>query len=158
MNRRRTPVALRAVAIVCLALICLATPQISYAEQTTITVESATGSHVFDIEIADDPQERASGLMHRREMARNAGMLFVYDPPQEAAFWMKNTPLTLDILYADAAGVIINIARRTTPFSTRSIPSGGVVRGVLEINGGVAEELGVTEGDRLIHPVFAPGG
>jgi len=128
------------------------------ADQSILVIDSATGSHTFTIEIADDREERARGLMHRRELARDAGMLFVYDRPQETAFWMKNTPLPLDILFADEHGVIISIARRTTPFSTRDIPSGGPVLGVLEINGGLSDELGVTEGDRLRHPVFTPGG
>lgn len=128
------------------------------ADQSTVVIESATGDHVFTVEIADDAQERARGLMHRRALGRDAGMLFVFDPPRETAFWMKDTPLPLDILFANEAGVIIAIARGTTPFSTREIASGGVVRGVLEINGGLSDELGVTEGDRLRHPVFAPGG
>lgn len=128
------------------------------ADQSVLVIDAAGGSYTFSVEIADDADARARGLMHRTELARDAGMLFVYDPPQETAFWMKNTPLPLDILFADEAGVIISIARRTTPFSIRSIPSGGVVRGVLEINGGLSDELGVTEGDRLRHPAFAPGG
>lgn len=156
MNFLLARLSLKAIAFACLTTFCLAAPQSARADQPTIAVEAASGTHIFNIEIADDPQERARGLMHRRTMARDAGMLFVYDPPQEAAFWMKDTPLTLDILFADAAGVIITIARRTTPFSTRNIPSGGVIRGVLEINGGLADELGVTEGDRLRHPAFAP--
>jgi len=125
---------------------------------STVVIDSATGAHAFTVEIADDPEERARGLMHRRMLARDAGMLFVFDPPRETAFWMKDTPLPLDILFADESGAIISIARQTTPFSLRDIPSGGVVRGVLEINGGLSDELGVAVGDHLRHPAFTPGG
>jgi len=156
----RRPLLRRGMAAVCaaMAVALSAFGARTEADQSILVIESATGPHTFTVEIADDPAERARGLMHRRELARDAGMLFVYDRPQETAFWMKNTPLPLDILFADEHGVIISIARRTTPFSTRDIPSGGPVLGVLEINGGLSDELGVTEGDRLRHPVFAPEG
>lgn len=143
---------------VLLAVFLFIVPSAATADPDTVRIESASGEHVFTIEIADDPQERARGLMYRQHLPRDAGMLFVYDPPQEASFWMKNTPLPLDIIYADERGVIINIARMTTPYSTKGIPSGGVIRGVLEINGGLSDELGVVEGDRLRHPVFDPDG
>jgi uncharacterized membrane protein (UPF0127 family) len=151
---RRGLTALGAVFFVALS----ASATLADADQARVVIETASGPRAFTVEIADDPQERARGLMHRRELARDAGMLFVYDSPQQATFWMKNTPLPLDILFADEAGVIISIARQTTPFSLKNIPSGGAVRGVLEINGGLSDELGVAEGDRMLHPLFAPGG
>ena len=142
---------------VLLAVFLLIAAGAASADPDKVRIFSKSGEHVFTVEIADDPQKRARGLMHRRHLPRDAGMLFVYDPPQEASFWMKNTPLPLDILYADERGMIITIARMTTPYSTKNIQSGGVVRGVLEINGGLSDELGVVEGDRLSHPVFDSG-
>lgn len=154
VSLRRGLAALGALAVAALS----ASATAAGADDSRVVIETASGPRAFTVEIADDPQERARGLMHRRELAPDAGMLFVYDSPQEATFWMKNTPLPLDILFADEAGVIISIARQTTPFSLRNIPSGGAVRGVLEINGGLSDELGVVEGDRMRHPAFAPGG
>ncbi len=128
----------------------------AFAQNDVVRIVTSSGELSFNVEIADEPDERARGLMHRQSMDRDAGMLFVYEQPQYASFWMKNTPLPLDILFADETGFIITIARETTPFSTRDIPSGGVILGVLEINAGLADELGVAEGDRLIHPAFKP--
>jgi uncharacterized membrane protein (UPF0127 family) len=81
-------------------------------------------------------------------------MLFDYDPPQEVAFWMKNTYIPLDIIFIDATGRIIRIAENTTPLSLEPIPSGGVARGVLEIKGGQSAKLGIKAGDRVRHALF----
>ena len=120
-----------------------------------LTVVTPNGRFTFQVEIADDAAERSRGLMHRERLARDRGMLFIFPgPPTEQAFWMKNTPLPLDILYIQPDGRILSIARNTTPFSEQTLPSGGRVNVVLEINGGLAAELGIMPGDRVEHRVF----
>ena len=114
------------------------------------------GAARFTVEIADTPEERARGLMFRTDLPESHGMLFVFDPPQPVAFWMKNTPLPLDILYVDASGRVLNIAERTTPFSEATLPSAGPVRLVLEINGGLSERYGIGPGAELRHPALDP--
>ena len=109
------------------------------------------GTHRFTVEIADDPIERARGLMFREEMARDHGMLFDFAGESHQHFWMKNTPLPLDIIFIRADGTVDSIAAGTTPFSTDSIPSDGPARFVLEVNAGVAAEIGLAPGDKLVH-------
>ena len=120
-----------------------------------LTVETAHGSHRFQVEIADNDAEREQGLMYRRSMAVDHGMLFDFDPPQPVSFWMHNTFLPLDIIYIGPDGRILNIAANATPFSDENIPSAGAVRGVLELNAGRAAALGILPGDRVRHRIFA---
>jgi len=115
------------------------------------------GSEVrFEIEIADTPEERAQGLMFREDLGQFSGMLFIYDRPQPVSFWMKNTPLPLDMLFIDETGTVRRIAERTTPFSTRSVPGGDDILMVLEINGGLSEMLGLEVGTQIRHPALDP--
>jgi len=116
-----------------------------------LRVETSSGSHTFTVEIADDPVERARGLMYRETMAEDAGMLFIFAREGERAFWMQNTILPLDIIYADAQGVVVSIAKDTTPYSTATIPSEGPAQYVLEVNAGIADTIGLAPGDRLVH-------
>lgn len=111
----------------------------------------------FAIEIADTPRERSLGLMHRKSMARRAGMLFVYETPQPASFWMKNTLIELDMLFADKTGRITRIHHRAIPGDLTPVSGGQEVYAVLEINGGLARSYGITAGSVLQHPVFAQG-
>ena len=110
------------------------------------------GARTFTVEIADDPMERQLGLMFRTELPRDHGMLFDFVAEGARSFWMKNTPLPLDIIYARADGTIVSIAKNTTPYSTKGIPSEGPARFVLEVNAGIADEIGLVPGDRLVHP------
>ncbi|GMG84666.1 hypothetical protein LNKW23_38820 [Paralimibaculum aggregatum] len=128
------------------------------AERITLLAEGAPV--VFDIEIADDPEEQARGLMFRQSLPREAGMLFVYSRPQPASFWMKNTMIPLDMIFIDDSGRVLNIAAETVPYSLAARSSEGVVRAVLEINGGLAAELGIGPGTQALHPAFeaAPEG
>lgn len=120
-------------------------------KQTEARLITATGIHDFTVEIADDPVERAEGLMFRENMARDHGMLFDFADEDFRSFWMKNTPLPLDIIFIKADGTVDSIAHNTTPFSTEGIPSYGPVRFVFEVNAGVADEIGLKPGDRLLH-------
>lgn len=113
------------------------------------------GQARFSIELADDAQERARGLMFRDSMARSAGMLFVYPRPHSVAFWMRNTLIPLDILFMDASGTVVHIHENAIPGDETPIPGGPDVQYVLEINGGVARQLRLTPGSVLRHPAIA---
>lgn len=119
-----------------------------------LTVETAQGPRSFQVEIADDDAERERGLMFRREMARDHGMLFDFQNPRPVEFWMHNTHLSLDIIFIGPDGRILNIHENATPYSDDSLPSLGVTRGVLEINGGLSRQLGIAPGDRVRHRIF----
>lgn len=122
-------------------------------EPDAVIVSGGFGSARFSVEIADDPQERARGLMFVEQMPRMAGMLFVYERPQPANFWMRNTLIPLDMLFADAQGVVTRIHENAQPLDETPVPGGDGVLYVLEINGGMAERLGIEEGARLVHPL-----
>ncbi|CAN5654057.1 DUF192 domain-containing protein [soil metagenome] len=110
----------------------------------------------FAVEVADTEETRARGLMFREDLGRFAGMLFVYDAPQVATFWMENTPLPLDMLFFDAAGRVTRIHANAVPFSRDVIDGGDGVLFVLEINGGLASQLGIETGAELRHPAVEP--
>ena len=96
--------------------------------------------------------------MHRTSMPKSAGMLFVYDQPQTVSFWMRNTPLPLDLLFFDETGQLTRIHREAIPFDETPIPGGGDVLAVLEINGGLSDVFGFKVGDAALHPSFDPDG
>ena len=122
---------------------------------TEVAIETARGErHVFQTYIARLPEERSRGLMFVTELASNEGMLFDSGKTEETAMWMRNTPLSLDMLFLLDDGTVGRIERETVPYSRKLIPSGVPTRAVLEINGGIAGELGIREGDRAIHPIF----
>ena len=121
-----------------------------------VMVEAGASQYRFEVEVADEPDERAQGLMYRQSLADNAGMLFVYSQSQPVEFWMKNTPLSLDIVFVRDDGMIARIADHTTPMSEDLIPSGEPVRAVLEVKAGIMHQLGVTVGDRLRNAKYFP--
>ena len=114
-----------------------------------ITVTSKTGKHVFKVEVAADDASCELGLMYRKEMAPDAGMLFDFQTAQFVSFWMENTVLPLDMLFVRADGTIARIKANATPYSRQSIPSGEKVQLVIELNGGRAAQLGIAAGDRV---------
>jgi hypothetical protein len=122
-----------------------------------LTVRSGDVAHVFQVEVADTPEETQLGLMHRTELARDHGMIFDFGEPRESSMYMKNTLIPLDMLFIDETGEIVAIAANAKPKSLRIINPGFVVKGVLEINGGLAAELGIEPGDRVEHRIFAGG-
>ena len=126
-------------------------------ERVQVTIEGASGKHVFRVETARTAAEQQRGLMYRTDIPADGGMLFAPYPPEggaprEASFWMQNTPSPLDIIFIRENGTIARIAENTTPYSTDPIPSGEPVAAVLEINGGRAGALGIVEGDRVNWP------
>ncbi len=112
------------------------------------------GLQHFKVEIADTPSSREQGLMYRKALAPDRGMLFDFKTPQEVAFWMKNTILPLDMVFIAKDGRIVSIARNAVPFDQTPIPSGGPILGVLEINGGVADKEGLEPGDKVVAALF----
>ena len=119
-----------------------------------LTIKTATASHAFDVELAVTPEQHGKGLMYRRTMPANAGMLFLYGNGSKVTMWMANTYIPLDMLFIGPTGRITHIAERTVPHSTELIGSNGPVRAVLELNGGTASRLGIKVGDLVQHPAF----
>ena len=108
----------------------------------------------FQIEVAETPDQQARGLMFRPQLPRESGMLFIMDPPRQARFWMRNTMISLDLVFIDRDGRVESISPDAVPYSEKTLPSRDEVRAVLEINGGLAAELGIAEGTQMIHPAF----
>lgn len=119
-----------------------------------IEIRTDDGVVSYAVEVADDEAERARGLMFRERMAPDAGMIFVYPTAQPLAFWMKNTPLPLDIVFISRRGVVCSIAEETTPFSEAAIPSGCAAQIALEVNAGQAAEQGIRRGAAVRHPAI----
>jgi uncharacterized membrane protein (UPF0127 family) len=135
-------------------IVLLAASPVRAAPQQTLEIASKSGVHVFAVEIADTEAAREKGLMFRKELPEGQGMLFDFHRDQDVAFWMKNTYIALDLIFIQGDGRILHIAENTEPLSTRTIPSGGPVRAVLEVIGGTAEKLGIAPGDRVGYPAF----
>lgn len=130
--------------------------QMSFAQDyaSPLTVKVGEVDHAFTVDIADDAEEIRTGLMNRSEMPADSGMIFDFGDPREANMWMKNTLISLDMLFFNTDGVVIAIARNTTPGSLRTINPGLPVKGVLELNGGRSAELGIEPGAVIIHSVL----
>lgn len=124
---------------------------------TTIAVHTAKGSDTFKVEVAGDHASQEKGLMFRKTMAPNAGMLFDFHTTVMTTFWMKNTILPLDIIFIRSDGTISSIAGNAVPYSEAPIPSSEPIRAVLEINGGRAKALGIEPGDKVSGSIFIPG-
>lgn len=122
---------------------------VSGLEVIPLAVISGTRRHAFKVEVAATGPQQARGLMFRTELPPDEGMIFPYKFPQILGFWMKNTPLPLDIIFIDEDGRIINIAAQTTPYSLESVYSERPAKAVLEIAGGRAAELGIKPGDKV---------
>ncbi|HUC50943.1 MAG TPA: DUF192 domain-containing protein [Xanthobacteraceae bacterium] len=127
------------------------------AGTATIEIVSGTGVHAFSVELATNDAERERGLMYRKSLPEGHGMLFDFGYPQPTAFWMHNTYIPLDIIFIAADGHIVRIAENAKPMDDTLIPSGGLVRGVLEVSGGTARKLGIKAGDRVTGSFFGKG-
>ena len=143
-------------AVACLALIAL--PGAASAEAACspdrLDLRWDGGHESFAVEVADDGEERARGLMFRTELAAASGMLFVYDGPRQPRFWMKNTLLPLDMVFADPTGTVTRVHANAVPGDLTPIDSGAGVQFVLEINAGLAAKLGIVPGTVLRHPAI----
>lgn len=134
---------------------CLPDSRTGSGKAKTLAIVTNSGRHAFTIEVANTPETQAQGLMFRRTLASDAGMLFVYAANGPIAMWMKNTYIPLDMLFIDEAGRITHIVERTVPLSTAIIRSKGPARAVLEVNGGTVSRLGVAPGDRVVSSALA---
>ena len=123
-------------------------------ELDSLEIVTSTGRHAFQVEIADNEATREHGLMDRRYMAPDHGMLFEFDRDEPVAFWMKNTYIPLDMIFIAPSGVVTHIAANAEPLSERVVPSGGPCIAVLELNGGMAASIGLKVGDKVRHPFF----
>lgn len=122
-----------------------------------ITIISQDGeSHLFQIELALTPQQQQKGLMDRTSMEQDAGMLFLFREEGPLSFWMKNTPIPLDMIFIRKDGTISKVHDSARPHDLTSVPSDGPAIAVLELNGGVAKKLGISAGDKARHPFFSP--
>lgn len=126
------------------------------AAQSLETVEITTrgGVRVFEVEVAETEDKRRTGLMYRKELADGRGMLFDFGRQQPVAMWMRNTYVSLDMIFIRADGTIANIAANTKPLSEDSIPSAGPVKSVLEVVAGSAARYGIQAGDKVAHRIF----
>lgn len=138
---------------------CLSVPSALWAEaqcqRDKVDLRGDWGSARFSIEIADTPENRATGLMYRQTMAKRAGMLFVYEHPQRVAFWMKNTLIPLDMIFVDQTGVVQRIHENAVPGDLTPIPGGDGILVVLELNAGIVRDYGITVGSQMRHEVFS---
>jgi len=141
------------IALLVAGLVALQQPA-SAADLQTLEIVTRSGVHVFDVELATTDEERTRGLMFRKELPEGRGMLFDFKRDQVIAMWMKNTYVSLDMLFIRADGRIQHIAENTEPLSTRTILSGGPARAVLEVVAGTTRKLGIAVGDRVAHPIF----
>lgn len=152
---------LRSLAIACLALTgagAQAGDSVSTfagLPRSEVQVVTGSGTHRFQVWIAADDQSRERGLMFVRSLRPDEGMLFLFERPQFAAFWMKNTYLSLDLVFIRADGVVVNIAENARPQTLDPIPSAAPVKAVLELLAGTAAGIGLAPGSRVVHPAFA---
>ena len=114
-----------------------------------LTIRHRGKTYAFRVEVARTGAEQARGLMFRTEMGADEGMIFPMDPPRTASFWMRNTVIPLDLIFVGSDGRILNIAANAVPYSETPLASIGPVKGVLELNGGRAAQLGIEPGDMV---------
>lgn len=142
-------------ALTALSLLAVSTrAETSASLRQELVVNTEAGPRSFQVELADEPRERATGLMYRRHLPKGGGMLFDFGEEQAVSMWMANTYIPLDMLFIKADGTVESIGERTTPMSRRSVASKGPVRYVLEINGGLSDELGIKPGDTVTGPAM----
>ena len=121
----------------------------AHAMAEPLVIHSGGSASKFEVEVASAPADREQGLMFRKSLGANAGMLFLYPDEAPVAFWMKNTLIPLDMLFLKADGSIAHIAHNAVPLDETPIESGAPVKAVLEVKGGTAAALGIKEGDRV---------
>jgi uncharacterized membrane protein (UPF0127 family) len=149
---RRRSVLLLALAF--LALPVLLVGRVPAAQEGTLEIATKSGVRVFAVELAMTDEERAKGLMFRKELPEGRGMLFDFKREQQVSMWMQNTYVSLDMIFIRDDGRIARIAENTEVLSERIIPSGAPVRAVLEVAAGTARKLGIAPGDRVAHAIF----
>jgi uncharacterized protein len=157
-HRAADPDRLRAwrwmIVVAAVALCVFAGARAQAASVQPLEIVTKSGVQVFSVEMATTEQEKETGLMYRKELPDGKGMLFDFSPEQQVSMWMKNTYISLDMIFIRADGRILRIAESTEPLSTSIISSGGLAKGVLEVIAGTAQKYGIKPGDRVAHPLF----
>jgi uncharacterized protein len=141
----------------CFGFVLLALAATAFAEAGVferLAIVSAGGRHDFQVEVMRTPDEHARGMMFRRSLEPDRGMLFEFQEDRVASFWMQNTYVSLDMIFVRSDGTIHRIEQRAEPLSTRTISSGAPVRAVLEVAAGTARRLGLKPGDKVEHAFF----
>src|ERR1700730_7648476 len=151
-HRARVPLWISAAAV--LVFYALSGSGAQAASVQPLEIVTKSGVHVFSVEMATTEEEKTTGLMYRKELPDGKGMLFDFAPEQQVSMWMKNTYISLDMIFIRADGRILRIAENTEPESTRIISSGGLAKGVLEVIAGTAKKYGIAPDDRVAHPLF----
>ena len=134
-------------------VILYSNPAVRAASVQPLEIATKSGVQVFSVEMATTEEEKTTGLMYRKELPDGKGMLFDFSPEQQISMWMKNTYISLDMIFIRADGRILRIAENTEPLSTKIISSGGLAKGVLEVIAGTAQKYGIQPGDRVAHPL-----
>lgn len=135
--------------------LCLAGPVWAACDSASLELRTPTGTIArFNVEVADDAAERAKGLMHRERLPTASGMLFVYSRASNVSFWMENTLIPLDMIFVDPSGTVLRVHENAIPRDRTPIAGGPGIKLVLEINGGLARRMGVTEGAVIRHPAI----
>jgi uncharacterized protein len=138
-----------------LVWVCIAGAAQADCRETTVEVQTATGAvSRFTVEVADSAGERGTGLMRRESLPMAAGMLFVYPRAGAVSFWMENTLIPLDMIFADPTGTVQHVHENAVPLDRTPIAGGDNIQYVLEINGGLARRMGISEGAVLRHPAI----
>jgi uncharacterized membrane protein (UPF0127 family) len=132
----------------------VAEQQAAQAQLERLEIVTATGAHAFDVEVARTEAEHGRGLMFRRSLPQDHGMLFLFEVERPIAMWMKNTYVSLDMVFVSRNGRVTSIARGAVPLSETLIPSGGPVHAVIELAAGAVDAIGLSVGDRVRHPGF----
>ncbi|WP_407341153.1 DUF192 domain-containing protein [Methylocapsa polymorpha] len=120
----------------------------------TLALVSASGTHEFSVEVMRTGPQRERGLMFRRFLPQDRGMLFIFEAERPVAMWMKNTYLPLDMIFIGKTGRVVGLAENAEPLSEKIIPSGAPAYGVLEVNAGAAAKIGLKIGDTVRYPAF----
>ena len=157
MDHRAAP---RAV-LFCLLMVALVAMMGALNAQTeikmrrdTLTLHTASGAHRIDIEVAESEREKSHGLMFRQSLGDSEGMLFPYPKAHEITMWMKNTFISLDMIFIRGDGIVHRVATDTEPHSERIVASEGDVTAVLEMKAGSARRLAIKPGDRVEYKHF----
>jgi uncharacterized protein len=146
---------LYALLILALSFVSLATAR-GESGLETLKITTASGEHAYQVEIAKNEAAREKGLMYRRFMPADRGMLFEFENEEPVAFWMRNTYIPLDMIFIARDGTVKRVAANAEPLTDTPVPSGGPVVGVLELNGGQAARIGLKPGDKVTASFFKP--
>ncbi len=152
---RRFLIGLLALAVFWPALVFADDAPLSKIEPVTVATE--TGVTMFTVEMADTPDMQQRGLMFRQRMPEDRGMLFDFGEPRRVAMWMKNTLISLDMIFIRADGTVAGIAKRTKPGSLDTLGVAEPIKAVLEVAGGMSDKIGLKPGDTIYHRIFDNG-